>query len=87
MEAKKTRIDFKVHLHTEFGLGLDLRKAHLGDTPEETWKSILNNLPKNQQKRWFSITWEQDEKEFDMSREGWFDSDFNFDESVEVVEL
>lgn len=83
----KKIIDFNIHLTTEFGLGLDKRKCHLGETPEETFMNAWKSLPKNQDKRWFSITWEQDGKEFEVGRQLFQDNRFDFDLTVEQTDI
>jgi len=87
MSVSKARTDFTVHLITEFGTGLDRRKCHLGETPEETFMNAWKSLPKRQNKDWLSITWEQDGKEFEVDRVIFFDNRFDFDLTVEQTEL
>lgn len=82
----KTRTDFNVHVKTEFGLGLDRRKCHLGKTPEETFMNAWKSLPKRHDKNWLSINWEQDGKDFEVDRQLLRDNDFDFDSTVEVAE-
>lgn len=83
----KTRTEFTVHLTTEFGLGIDKRKCHLGETPEETFMNAWKSLPKRQDKNWFSITWEQDGKGFEIDRQLFRDNRFDFNLTVEQTEL
>ena len=78
------RILFTVHLTTEFGLGIDKRKCHLADNPEETFMNAWKSLPKRQDKNWFTITWEQDGKHFEVDRQLLFDSNFDFNSTVEI---
>lgn len=79
----KTRAEFTVHIATEFGLGVDKRKCHLGDTPEDTFMNAWRSLPKRYDKNWVSITWEQGDKEFKIDRQLFRDNRFHFDITVE----
>lgn len=83
MKARKQKIEFTINLHTEFGIGSDVRKAHKGETPEETFKNIWNSLPKRHDKNWFLISFEQDGKEFEIDRQLFRENRFDFNLTIE----
>lgn len=83
----RQRIDFTVHLNTPFGFGLDNRKCHIGETPEETFLNAWKSLPKRQDKNWISIVWQQNNKEFEVSRGLLRECRFDFNAVVETTDL
>lgn len=78
------KTDFTVHLTTEFGIGLDKRKATTGIDAEDTFLNCWRSLPKRQNKSWFSIEFSFEGEHFEVSRDLLHETNFNFWESVEV---
>lgn len=83
----KKRIEFEVMFRTEFGIAIDKRKCHLGDTPEQTFKNAWNSLPKWIDKTKESIDFEQDGNHFHISFEILREMRFEFNLSVQITEL
>jgi hypothetical protein len=81
------KIEFEIWFRTKFGLAVDKRKCHLGETPERTFMNAWQSLPKRIDKFKDWIEWEQDEKEFHLSFDTFKETGFNFDLSVEIKSL
>ena len=83
----RKRIDFDIHTNNEFGIGFDQRKSHLGEDAEESFRNILNTLPKRLTKQWWMIEFEQDDKRHSVGKSSWKETRFDFWNSVEISEI
>ena len=83
----KKRIEFMITFRTEFGIAIDKRKCHLGETPEETFMNAWKSLPKWIDRTKEFIEWEQDGNHFRLSFETFRETRFEFDLSIEITEL
>lgn len=84
---KTKRTNFTITFRTEFGIAIDNRKCHLGETPEETFKNAWNSLPKWIDKTKEFLEFEQDNKMFHIAFETLKELRFEFNLAVEITEL
>lgn len=80
MATKK--ITAKVSWHNPFGFVTTDVKAHPKDTPEETFREILNVLPKKVSKTWESISFDN----LEVRKDWLIETDFDFSKSHQIIE-
>ena len=81
------KTQFAIMLTTEFGIGRDKRQVTTQENAEETFRLMLNNLPKRILKFWVSMEFEFAGQLIDVSKEHLIETDWDFSKSISVEEL
>ena len=83
---KSAKINFETFGTNEFGIINPTRKAHLGDTIEQTFKNCLNSLPKHISKGWETITFDFENETIEVVKQWLIETDWNFNSSVNITQ-
>lgn len=81
------KTQFNIMLTTEFGIGRDKRQVTTQQNAEETFRLMLNKLPKRIGKSWFSMEFEFNGQLIDVSKDHLIETNWDFSNSITVEEL
>ena len=78
------KTEFTIRLITEFGMCIDMRKVQTQATREETFRLMLNKLPKWILKSWYSMEFEFDGWTIDVSKHHLIETNWDFENSITI---
>jgi len=78
------KTEFTIMLTTDFGMCIDMRTVQTQSTREETFRLMLNKLPKWILKSWYSMEFKFDGKLIDVSKHHLIETNFDFENSITI---